>query len=65
MEQVNKYPGEVVVLSLGAMTNVATAINMDPTIVTTIKVIRIAYFNLLQRTNTPFNITASCIYGYG
>jgi purine nucleosidase len=37
VDQVNKYPGEVVVLSLGAMTNVATALNMDPTLVTKIK----------------------------
>jgi inosine-uridine nucleoside N-ribohydrolase len=50
VDQVNKYPGEVVVLSLGAMTNVATALNMDPTLVTKIKVrirIKCHYYHVI------------------
>jgi inosine-uridine nucleoside N-ribohydrolase len=38
VSQVNKYPGEVVILCLGAMTNVATALSLDSSLVSKIKV---------------------------
>jgi hypothetical protein len=38
VSQVKKYPGEIVILCLGAMTNAATALNLDSSLVSKIKV---------------------------
>jgi purine nucleosidase len=38
IEQIHKYPNEVVLVCLGALTNVATALKIDPKIAPLVKV---------------------------
>lgn len=56
VEQVNKYPGEIVIYSGGALTNIALAVRMDPTFASRTKglVIMGGYIdtNLLQVTGS-------------
>jgi len=50
IQQAHKYPGELQIVSLGALTNVAWAIKLDPSIIPKIK--KITYMGMGKRLNS-------------
>lgn len=53
VEQAHKYPGEVKILAVGALTNVATAIHTDPDIVYLLQEVVTVGGNLVKERITP------------
>jgi hypothetical protein len=69
VSQVKKYPKEVVIIALGGLSNIATAIKQDSKFAANVKVrpfcLSLKLLLRFNRSSYILIVVENCIYGYG